>query len=109
VIQIWLWEFPLPPQLQFLANPLGSAAATLAFWLLLALLLQLIVLRVLKAVARRTDSEVEDVVVDVSRRPLVLLIVILEINASLKVSGLDDSWLDRGQRPRRSGPTAPSA
>jgi len=98
MIQIWLWEFPLPPQLQFLGNPLGSAAATLAFWLLLALLLQLIVLRVLKAIARRTDSEVEDVVVDVSRRPLVLLIVILGINASLRVSGLDDSWLDRGQR-----------
>ena len=45
MIRIWLWEVPLPPQLQFLANPLGSAAATLAFWLLLALLLQLLVLR----------------------------------------------------------------
>ena len=98
MIRIWLWEVPLPPELQFLANPLGSAAATLAFWLLLALLLQFVVLRVLKAIARRTDSEVEDVVVDVSRRPLVLLILILGINAALNVSGIDDTWLDRGQR-----------
>ena len=98
MIQIWLWEIPLPPQFQFLANPFGSAAATLAFWLLVALLLQVLVLRIVKAIARRTDSEVEDVVVDVSRRPLILLTLILGIGASLNVSGLDESWIDRGQR-----------
>ena len=54
MIQIWLWQFPLPPELQFLANPWGSALATLLFWLLVAFVLQFLVLRLIKALARRT-------------------------------------------------------
>jgi MscS family membrane protein len=77
MIRIWLWEVPLPPGLQFLAAPWASALATLLFWLLVAFVLQFIVLRLIKAIARRTDSEIEDVIIDVSRRPIVLLVVLL--------------------------------
>ena len=85
MIRIWLWQFPLPPQLQFLASPWASALATLLFWLLVAFALQFLVLRLIKAIARRTDSEIEDVVIDVSRRPIVLLVVILGL-----ISSIDD-------------------
>lgn len=93
MIRIWLWLFPLPPELQFLATPAGSAAATLVFWLLVAFVLQFVVLRLVKALARRTESEIEDVIVDVSRRPLVLLVVVLGSIASLDVLGVDDASL----------------
>jgi MscS family membrane protein len=83
MIQIWRWEVPLPPGLQFLSGPLGSAAATLVFWLLVAFLTQFVVLRVAKAIARRTESDIEDVIVDISRRPLVLAIILLGMVASL--------------------------
>ena len=49
----------------------------------------------LKALARRTDSEIEDVMVDVSRRPLVLLILLLGITLPRRLRH-DNTWLDRG-------------
>ncbi len=98
MIRIWLWQLPLPPQLQFLANPLGSAAATLVFWLIVAFLLQFLVLRLIKALARRTDSEVEDVVIDVSRRPIVLLVLILGLISSLDSLRVTDANLEKLQR-----------
>lgn len=98
MIQVWLWEFPLPPQMAFLGGPWTSAAATLAFWLLVALIVQVVVIRIVKALARRTESEVEDVIVDVSRRPIVLLILILGCAASLEVMGLAAVTADPIQR-----------
>jgi len=98
MIRIWLWQLPLPPELQFLANPLGSAAATLVFWLIVAFLLQFLVLRLIKALARRTDSEVEDVVIDVSRRPIVLLVLILGLISSLDSLRVTDANLEKLQR-----------
>jgi MscS family membrane protein len=90
MIQVWRWEVPLPLGLQFLSGPLGSAAATLLFWLLVAFLTQLVVLRVAKAIARRTESDIEDVIVDISRRPLVLAIILLGMIASLRFLELVD-------------------
>lgn len=98
MIRVWLWEFPLPPQAEFLAGPWTSAAATLVFWLVVALLVQFVVLRIVKALARRTESEVEDVIVDVSRRPLVLLILIVGCAASLEVMGLAEAVADPARR-----------
>ncbi len=83
MIQIWRWEVPLPPGLQFISGPLGSAAATLLFWLLIAFLVQLVLFRLAKAIARRTESDIEDVVIDVSRRPLVAIILLLGMVSSL--------------------------
>ena len=98
MIQIWLWQFPLPPELQFLANPWGSALATLLFWLLVAFVLQFLVLRLIKALARRTESEIEDVIIDVSRRPIVLLVIILGLISSLDSLRVTDASLEKVQR-----------
>lgn len=98
MIRIWLWQLPLPPELQFLANPWGSALATLIFWLLVAFVLQFLVLRLFKALARRTDSEIEDVIIDVSRRPIVLLVVILGLVSSLDSLRVADANLEKVQR-----------
>ena len=98
MIRIWLWQFPLPPELQFLANPWGSALATLLFWLLVAFVLQFLVLRLIKALARRTESEIEDVIIDVSRRPIVLLVIILGLISSLDSLRVTDASLEKVQR-----------
>src|SRR3990172_519071 len=98
MIRIWLWQLPLPPELQFLANPWGSALATLLFWLLVAFVLQFLVLRLIKALARRTESEIEDVIIDVSRRPIVLLVIILGLISSLDSLRVADASLEKVQR-----------
>jgi MscS family membrane protein len=98
MIRIWLWDVPLPPTLQFLANPWGSALATLLFWLLVAFLLQFLILRLIKALARRTESEIEDVLIDVSRRPIVLLVVLLGVISSIDQVRLVTAQLETIQR-----------
>jgi MscS family membrane protein len=83
MVQIWRWEVPVPPGLQFLSGPVGSAAATLLFWLVVAFLTQMVLFRLATAIARRTESEVEDVIIGISRRPLVIVIILLGMVASL--------------------------
>ena len=98
MIQIWIWEVPLPPALLPLAGPWGSALGTLLFWLVAALVVQFIVFGALKVVALRTESDWEDVVVDVSRRPLVFVLVLLGMVNSLDHLGLHDALTDTIRR-----------
>jgi len=94
MIQIWVWEVPLPPALQPLAGPLGSAVGTFLFWLAVALIVQLIVFGLLRRVASRTETDWEDVVIQVSRRPLTLVIVLLGMVNSLDHLGLREVLSD---------------
>jgi MscS family membrane protein len=94
MIQIWVWEVPLPPALQLLAGPLGSAVGTFLFWLAVALIVQLIVFGLLRRIASRTETDWEDVVIQVSRRPLTLVIVLLGMVNSLDHLGLHDVLSD---------------
>lgn len=103
MIQIWRWDVALPPGFEFLEGELGSALATLGFWLLVALVLQFVILRIAKAAARRISGEVEDVIIDVTRRPLIVAILLVGARASLAAFGLQpglvetlDRWLGAG-------------
>ena len=98
MIQVWIWEVPLPRALQPLAGPWGSALGTLLFWLAAALVVQLFVFGILKVLARRTDTDWEDVVIDVSRRPLILVLVLLGMVNSLDHIGLHDVLSDTARR-----------
>ena len=98
MIQIWIWEVPLPPALQPLAGPLGSAVGTFLFWLVVALIVQLIVFGLLRRIASRTETDWEDVVIQVSRRPLTLVIVLLGMVNSLDHLGLHDVLSDGVRR-----------
>lgn len=92
MIRIWIWDVPLPSGLEFLGQPWASALATLLFWLLVAVLLQFVVFGIVKALARRSETEVEDVIVDVSRRPLVLAIVLIGAVYSVDMLGLEGGF-----------------
>jgi len=83
MISIGPWQLPIPPFLAFLPVPLAWALATLVLWLVLALVLQFVLFRIVKALARRTETDVEDVLLDVTRRPLVLTIVLFGFRFSL--------------------------
>jgi MscS family membrane protein len=98
MIQIWVWEILLPPALTPLAGPWGSALGTLLFWLAAALVVQFIVFGILRVVAQRTETEWEDVVIDVSRRPLILVLVLLGMVNSLDHLGLHDALTETVRR-----------
>jgi MscS family membrane protein len=100
VIHIWQWNFPLPPFLSFLPAPFGWALATLAVWLVIAVALRFVVFRVIRILVRRTESDVEDVVLDVSRRPVVVIILLLGLVDSLNALALeiDLPWVETAGR-----------
>ncbi len=100
MIHIWLWNFPLPPFLSFLPAPYGWALATLAAWLVIALVVQFVLFRIIRILVRRTESDVEDVVLDVTRRPLVVVILLLGLVDSLKAVELeiDLPWVETAGR-----------
>lgn len=83
MISVGPWQFPIPPFLAFLPTPLAWALVTLALWLMLALVLQFVLFRIVKVLARRTETDVEDVLIDITRRPLVLTIVLFGFRLSL--------------------------
>ena len=89
MIHVGPFQFLLPPFLQSLPQPLIWSVATLAAWLGVALLLQFVVFRLIKALARRTETDIEDVFIDITRRPLVLIIILLGAVSSLRAAGAE--------------------
>jgi MscS family membrane protein len=89
MITIGPWQLPVPSFLAFLPAPLAWALVSLVLWLGLALVLQFILFRLVKALARRTETDVEDVLIDITRRPLVLTIVVFGTRLSLQASHLN--------------------
>jgi len=100
VIHILLWTFPLPPFLAFLPEPFGWALATLLTWLAIALAIRLVAFRIVRVLVRRTESDVEDVILDVSRRPLVVVIILLGVIDSLRALSPEGDlvWAEQAAR-----------
>jgi MscS family membrane protein len=73
MITVFGYQIALPPALGFLDNPFGSFAVNLLGWFLLALLLYLLFNYVLKWLAQRIPGEIEDILVEILRRPVVIL------------------------------------
>jgi MscS family membrane protein len=94
MITVGPYQFTLPGFLQGLPQPLVMSILVLAGWLLAALLLQVVIFRVVKALARRTETDIEDVFLDITRRPLIVVILLLGLVSSLRVSGLDGRLVD---------------
>jgi MscS family membrane protein len=96
VIHILFWTFPLPPFLSFLPAPFDWASATLVVWLAIALAVRLVAFRIVRVLVRRTETDVEDVILDVSRRPLVAVIILLGVIDSLRAFNQEGAiaWAD---------------
>ncbi len=75
----------LPDSLLFLATPVGAFIATALVWALIAGLVHLLFTRILKALTRRMPGEIEDIIVEILRKPLFYLVVTYGIVNSLKL------------------------
>lgn len=76
-------QIPLPPEIAFLASPLIDFFLNLLLWLLIAAATNFILQRILRPLARRVPGELEDILLGILRRPVVILIVACGINLSL--------------------------
>jgi hypothetical protein len=72
--------------------------ATLLIWGLIAVVVQFLVLRLAKALTRRSGHETAKIVVDVSRRPLVVTVMLVGIVASLVALQTEAAWIAAAHR-----------
>lgn len=79
-------KIPLPPSLAWLGDtPLTAALLTVVAWLLLGIIGYLVLFEVVHRMARRTHTEVDDVILRVSRNPLLSLAALLGTRDALDV------------------------
>ncbi|NPV75526.1 MAG: mechanosensitive ion channel [Anaerolineae bacterium] len=95
MVTILGFPVPLPPELAFLASPWTSFVLTSLAWLLIAMVVNLIFSTVLRWIFRRLPGEVEDILLGILRKPVVLLISVFGAANSLKILELGESarWL----------------
>ncbi|MCC7358815.1 MAG: mechanosensitive ion channel family protein [Anaerolineales bacterium] len=87
MVTIFIWELgELPPTLQWLA-PWLSLLAEMAVWVAAALLLRALLGRVVRRLTRHTASDIDDVIMDASSTPLVVLVLLLGLHAAAQRAG----------------------
>ena len=94
MINLLGFSLTLPAGLEFLGQPVPAFIINLLIWLLVALLVNGVLLRVLKALTRRLPGEVEDILLGILSRPIVILIVLYGIGYSLRLLPLLPVFFD---------------
>jgi small-conductance mechanosensitive channel len=84
MVNLFGYTIQLPPPLERLEPGLATFLATALAWLAICLLAYLVVTYLLKAVARRLPGEVEDTLLYILRKPLIILIATLGVVNSLE-------------------------
>jgi MscS family membrane protein len=98
MVKIFIWTiFTLPAALAWLA-PWLSLLASLVFWALAGLLLRLVIFRIIRWFVRRTESDIDDVILDTSQTPAWLLLMLGGVYLTLPGLGLPHTLVDPVER-----------
>ncbi len=98
MVKIFIWTvFTLPAALAWLA-PWLSLLGSLLFWGLAGLLLRVVVFGVIRRLARRTESDLDDVLLDTSSTPAWLLLMLGGVYFTLPGLGLPHLLVDPVER-----------
>jgi len=73
----------LPANLAFLGQPVPAFVINMATWVVIALLINFVLLRILKLIAKRIPGELEDIILGILSRPFLILISLYGLNFSL--------------------------
>jgi MscS family membrane protein len=88
------YTIALPSGLEFLSDPIWAFGINLATWILIALLIKFVLLRVLMFITRHLPGDLEDIVLGILSRPILILIGLYGVNASLHLLPLLPAALD---------------
>ncbi len=61
----------LPSELAFLANPVPSFIINMAAWIVIAIFINLIFVRILKLITRRIPGDLEDILLGILNQPII--------------------------------------
>jgi MscS family membrane protein len=96
--KIFAWQIELPPGLEFLGDTGASFVATLIVWLLISLVAYLILKYVLEWLVHRIPGKIDDIILEIVRKPLFILIVFFGLVNSLQALGLSAATMSLLQR-----------
>ena len=98
MVKIFIWTlFTLPAAQAWLA-PWLSLAGSLLFWALAGLVLRVVIYRAIRGLVRRTDSDLDDVLLETSRTPAWLLLMLVGVYATLPGLELPPKLVDLVER-----------
>lgn len=83
MFQLLWFDIPLPDTLAFLINPLAEFTVNLAAWIIIAVAVNLILMRFVRFITRLLPGDLEDIVFGILRGPIILLILLLGLVRSL--------------------------
>lgn len=98
MIEVMGYPVVLPETWAGIGGQFGSFVATLAAWVAAAALAYVVLTYLLRWLTRKLPGEIEDIVLDIARRPLILLIVTYGAVDSLRLLAVPAAlswWLDR--------------
>jgi len=84
-----IWPNPMPPPFD---NNWAAFGVSLAIWVAIAAGLLFVIDPVVKGVARRTATKVDDIVLRILRRPVFVLVLLYGAVSSLEILGLPAAW-----------------
>jgi small-conductance mechanosensitive channel len=94
MITILGYSVQLPASLQFLGGVATSFVVTMAAWVVIALIVYFLFNNILRWFARRMSTDVVDIVLEIVRRPLIILTISFGLESSLRLLPLPQATLD---------------
>jgi MscS family membrane protein len=94
MINIGWFAIPLPEELAFLSQPFFSFLATFLAWILVAVMVNFIFTRLLRWVMRNIPGEVEDIILGIIRKPVLILLIVFGAVQALRFLNLPDNVID---------------
>jgi MscS family membrane protein len=77
------FQIVLPSEFTFLANPFPAFIINMAAWIVVAIFTSKIILRLLRLITRQIPGDLEDILLAILNRPIIILIGLYGINYSL--------------------------
>ena len=84
MLNILGFMIPLPPGFEFLAQPGVAFVLNMVAWIVIAVLINFLLMRVLKIIVRQLPGDLEDIILGILRRPVLILFGLYGVDFSLR-------------------------
>ena len=96
-IDILGFHIEFPEQLEILDNNYGRFLLKFVIWVLIAICVLLILDPIIKSATKRTETKIDDIILDIIRKPILILIILYGVVSSLRELELPQTfmyWID---------------
>ena len=83
----------LPPNFEFLIVPWVTALANAVAWVVIALFINFILVRIIRPIIRRLPGDLEDIIFAILRIPILILILVFGLSKSLTYLPLTPAFI----------------